>query len=282
MERREAMKKILVVALLAGVAGMAHAQDGSKEAAYGPALAVQTVETGFGNNQSELNAVYFHTDGGNLNLIFTGNLETNFNKLHILLDYTAGGSNTGAGLPYAGGMSNVTFDSGFNADIDIQINGGGSPTTWFINAWDFNVAQSGDYLGSNDGSGAALAGGGNWLGLGVGINNSNVLGIGGSAGSAANQADALAVTTGIEISIPLSFFGGSLPAGTRGMAFVNGGGNDFLSNQVLGGVPVGSGNLGGTVNFASIAGDQFFVIPTPGALALLGVGGLVATRRRRA
>jgi hypothetical protein len=277
------MKKVLLVLAVAGMAASAHAAvDGVKDAAYGTtALAVQTVDTQFGDNFSELNAAWCYSDGTNLNLLVTGNLEGNFNKLHILLDYTSGGVNTFGGVPYAGGMNGMTFDAGFNADLDIQINGDGS--TWFVNAWDFNTVQAGDYLGSNNGSGAALSGGGNWLGLGLGLNNSNTAGVGGGTG-AANTAAALAVTTGIEISIPLSFFGGSLPAGTRGMAFVNGGGNDFLSNQFLGGLAAGTANLGGpgSVNLANQAGDQFFVIPTPGAAALLGLGGLVAARRRRA
>ncbi len=275
------MKKVLGLVVVAGLAGIAHAQDGVREAAYGNALAVQTIDTQFGDNSSELNAVYCYTGGGNLNFIFTGNLETNFNKLHFFLDYTSGGVNNGGGLPYAGGVGNLSFDAGFNADLAIQINGGNNPVEWFVNAWDYNGAN-GDYLGTNNGSGAPLTGGNNYVGLGLGVNNTNTGGVGGGTG-AANSLAALAVTTGIEISIPLSYFGGSLPAGTRGLAFVTGSGNDFLSNQFLGGLPANTGNLGGgAVNLNSIGGDQFFAIPTPGAAALLGLGGLLATRRRRA
>ncbi|HEX7010851.1 MAG TPA: PEP-CTERM sorting domain-containing protein, partial [Phycisphaeraceae bacterium] len=67
----------------------------------------------------------------------------------------------------------------------------------------------------------------------------------------------------------------------------NGGGHDFLSNQVLGGLSAGTGNLGEprNVNFASQDGDQFFtvLIPEPASLVLCGIGGLLlASRCRRA
>ena len=61
---------------------------------YGSALAVQTVETGFGDNQSELNAAYAQISGGTLYLTITGQVESNFNKLNIFFDTVAGGQNT--------------------------------------------------------------------------------------------------------------------------------------------------------------------------------------------
>jgi len=68
-----------------------------------------------------------------------------------------------------------------------------------------------------------------------------------------------AVNTGIEISIPLASLGN--PAGDiRIVAFVNGGGHDLVSNQVLPGLPASStGFLGDprSLNFNSYAGNQF-------------------------
>jgi hypothetical protein len=75
----------------------------------------------------------------------------------------------------------------------------------------------------------------------------------------------------------------------------NGGGHDFWSNQFLGGVPAGTGNLGGdgagnftgegAIDFTLIGGNQYFnvVVPEPmtGALAAFAAFGLVAAARRR-
>lgn len=296
------MKNIVCVAGLALCASAALGQiDGVKEANYGAALAVQSVDTGFGNaaggnvqtaSGSELDAAYARTSGADLNMMLTGNLESNFNKLEIFIDFRAGGMNTLDGsIPGAGALTGLTFDADFSADLWISVTCGGGPFGVYVNAWELGVGSPSDYLGSNSGSGALGGGGNNWLGLALGLDNSNGAGIGGGNG-AANAAAALAVSTGVEISIPLAFFGGSVN-GAKVSAMINGGGHDYLSNQVLGGLPAGTGNLGGDgaggftgslsgVNFNQFAGNQYFVIPAPGAAALLGLGGLVALRRRRA
>ena len=61
--------------------------DGTLDDVYS-LVAVQTVETGFGNNLSEWNAAYTHYDApsGLLNVFLAGNLESNFNKLEIFID----------------------------------------------------------------------------------------------------------------------------------------------------------------------------------------------------
>jgi hypothetical protein len=107
-------------------------------------------------------------------------------------------------------------------------------------------------------------------GVTIGLNNSNVLGVTGGDASAAATA-----TTGIEIRIPLSALGN--PGGPIKISgFINGGGHDFLSNQVIGGLPVGTGNLGEprVVNFSDSTGgqlgDQFMTVTPPG-------GGCVTT-----
>ncbi len=295
------MKNIVCLAGLALCAATAMGQiDGVKEANYGTALAVQSVQTGFGNagggnaqtaNGSELDAAYCRTDGGNLNLMLTGNLESNFNKLEIFFDFRSGGQNTLDGsIPGAGQLNGLTFDNGFNADLWISVTCGGGPFGVYVNAWEIGVGSPSDYLGSNNGGGA-LGGGNNWLNLGLGLNNSNGAGVAGG-NAAANAAAALAVTTGVELSIPLAYFGGSVN-GVKVSAMINGSNHDYLSNQILGGLAGGTGNLGGDgaggftgnlagVNFNQFAGDQFFVLPSPGAAALLGLGGIVAMRRRRA
>jgi hypothetical protein len=79
----------------------------------------------------------------------------------------------------------------------------------------------------------------------------------------------------------------------------NGSGHDYWSNQFLGGLPVGTGNLGGdeaggftgegAINMQNFAGDQFFtvpVVPVPepstyaAGIAVL-LAGVIAIRHRR-
>ncbi|MBC7834928.1 MAG: hypothetical protein H7Y88_07485 [Phycisphaerales bacterium] len=96
-------------------------------------------------------------------------------------------------------------------------------------------------------------------GVVIGINNSNV---GGVTGGAADPGAAGAVSTGVEIKIPLGTIGN--PTGNlRITVFINGGGHDFLSNQVSGGL-AGAANLGEprNVDFSTIAGDQFITLST--------------------
>jgi len=68
--------------------------DGTRDAAYGSAKALQTCRTGFGNatngtqfaNGSELDGLYVCKDASNLYIFLSGNMETNFNKLEVLID----------------------------------------------------------------------------------------------------------------------------------------------------------------------------------------------------
>ncbi len=75
------------------------------------------------------------------------------------------------------------------------------------------------------------------------------------------------VVTGIEFAIPLLELGS--PAGAiRIAALVNGGGHDFVSNQVLAGAGNGTPNLGEprTLDFGTVAGTQYVEFtPTAGA-----------------
>lgn len=300
---------------LALAAGLANAQvNGQYKPAYGAPVALQTNATGFGNstsgdalfaNGSELDGIYAYTSGGNLNLLLTGNLESNYNKLSIFIDNGSGqGQNvldnsTFFGLQ--GQYNGLRFDSGFAPTHHISITGGGGQSTpsgygLFVNAGRTagvgGNAADGDYLGGNDGQNGGLLnqfGGNNFLNALVAINNSNTGGVDG--GAVNNPASVL---TGVEIQIPLSSLGVASQNGLKIAAFVNGSNWDYLSNQVLGGLPAGAGNPGGDgagnytgnvggIDFTRFAGDQFVtLVPTPGVVSVIGLAGLAAARRRRA
>ena len=292
-------KGIAIIAALAVMAGPVNAQvvlDGSIAGdGYGGPAAVQTVQTQFGDNFSELNAAYGFTSGGNLHLTLTGNLENNFNKLNIFIDSVAGGqnmidaatnpTNDGWAAQYDGFM----FDNNFAADYLIIARNGnfGGPRfdLDFNSVGNTSVVETtndifgGSFAGSNAAVGAS--------GIGVGFDNSNTAGILGGTG-AANSAAAIAVQTGLELVIPLSAIGSPAIGDTILIsAQVNGSNHDFLSNQFLGGLQQGTGNLGGPVgniNLKEFAGDQHFgitVVPEPSAACILGVAALGLLRRRR-
>ena len=287
------MKMTLCATALLAVSGAAFAGtaiDGANFGSdYGPALWSQNVGTQFGNNNdasiefangSENNALSGSISGTTLFLGVAGNLETNFNKLNIVLDYAAGGQNTLSGLANLGNLDGLTLDAGIEADAVLSFTGGNAPIEWYV---DGSLA---------DGTGGFLGGGavvGNQLSVqldGADItfsqNNSNVGGVG-NLGDPFDSDPAL-VSTGVEIAIDLGALGwdGVTPINIAG--WVNGSGNDFLSNQVIGGLPDGTGNLGSPsgVDFSAIAGNQFITIPTPGTLGLVGRAGRAAIRRRRA
>jgi MYXO-CTERM domain-containing protein len=70
-----------------------------------------------------------------------------------------------------------------------------------------------------------------------------------------------------------------LAAGTYHVAMQDSYGDGWAWGSFVGGLAIGSGS--GTVS-ASSASFSFTVVPAPGAMALLGLAGLAARRRRRA
>ena len=294
------MKQFLGLILIGLTAAPAAAQvvvDGTKDGDYGSALAVQTVQTQFGDNASEWNAGYAKIDAGGLYLMLTGNLESNFNKLEIFIDSKAGGQSVfdSAGNDNANRMDGLKFDVGFTADYHlIARRGSGKFDLDFADlgaqsaTFHENVFAGADAGAGNTGTGV------NASSIGVGYDGSNVAGVTGGT-DAADQVAAAAVTTGLELSIALSDLGyAGQPINI--MVGQNGSGHDYFSNQFLGGLAAPQGNLGGdgnggftgtaAIDFTALAGNQFFTvraIPEPTSLGLTMLAGIgaAAIRRRR-
>jgi len=273
--------------------------DGTLDAGYGAAIAVQSVQTQFGDSDgiaggSELDAAYAVIEAGNLNLLLTGNLENNFNKLNIFIDSVAGGQNVigpdtdnGGVNPtndgWAQAHNGLTFDTGFSPDYLVIARNGdfGGPRFDF----DFNsVGNDGTVEATLDVFGGTFEGNATGVGasgLSVAFDNSNIEGVAGGT-LAADATAAEAVSTGLEISIPLSALGNPSPGSSILIsAQINGSNHDFLSNQILGGLEAPQENLGGDgasgftgdlagVDLTQFAGDQFFSITVPGGVAVTG------------
>jgi hypothetical protein len=298
-------------AVVAGLGVAAHAApivNGSYEADYGAALAVQANPTGFGDsntgqvgtaNGSELDAAYGVVQGGNLHIFLAGNLESNFNKLEIFIDAKAGGSqklialgNNQGNFNNMGGdgtTTGLTFDNGFAPDHWISPTMGGANPDIFVDYGDLQ-AHTGNYAGQTlAGSNGVLTGGNGGPSFLLTVNNSNTTGV--TSSTAPN--DAATVGTGIELSISLAALGWD-GSPIHVAAFINGGNHDYASNQVLGSLPAGTGNLGGDgagnftgnlfgVDFRQFAGNQFFTVPVPEPMSvgLIGMGALALVARRR-
>lgn len=285
----------LVAALvLAGTAVQAQAPtiDGTRDASYPAALAVQTVETSFGDastasamsaNGSELDNLHARIVGPNLYLFLGGNLESNYNKLEIFFDSKSGGQNQLAGNTYyLASMNGLKFDAGFEADYALTITCG----TGALKAYsDYAPIPTGSI--STTGIGSSATSFANDLNFGlvvpgagtgqVAINDSNTGGVGGGTGPA-NTAAATTVGTGIEYQIPLTALGTTAGGGNiRITAFINGANHDYLSNQVLAGAPAGTGTFAvGNVDFTTVAGLQHVTVINNTATATRGINAVTA------
>jgi hypothetical protein len=279
-------------------------------APYTGQLATQTVNTGFGDaaggadsaNGSELDAAYGTIQGSYLAIFLAGNVQNNGNHLNIFVDGGAPGQSTLA-LPATGtmqAMNGSIFSPGFQATYAYDSNDFSG--TFYNEEYVYGGpgVLSGGYVGSvaetSTGIGAGTPNGGSfpaYANLAVNNNNASTMG---APGTATNPTAVNSTATGFEIQIPLAqigYTGGNIMV----LADINGGGDTYLSNQFLPGLPVGTQNLGstfpggtfngpgqGTFNFGSTPGEYFTVaVPEPASIGLLigaGAAMLLSGRRR--
>jgi hypothetical protein len=278
--------------------------DGSAEKGYGSAVAVQGIATSFGDHLgsspgicdgSELDVAYGVVVGdaatGHLHLVLSGNLQTNFNKINVFVDARAGAGqnslrnnnpdvdfnrlNTAMGASADGSQPGLTFDAGFDADALVMVTvGGGAPNTMFVNYSQLLTegGGSGGFAGQGNYDNLVAAhvmppraigpAGSGWQ-LSAALNNTNVAGVTGGNGEKSSGAG---VTTGLELKISLAALNWDGTSPVKVCAFVTNDGHNFASNQVLGGLPVGTGNLGvtfgGRPDFSAIDGNQFLICPS--------------------
>ncbi len=299
------LRSFVTATVVSGLAMYAHAQnlDGTVNSGfYGSALAVQTINTGFGNalggndstGGSELDAGYGAVAGGNLYLFLAGNFENNGNHLNVFIHGGAVGEsvlNTSGGS--LGAMNGSVFSPGFQATYAFDMN----DYAGTLYNEEYNLVGgsqvSGGYVGSLAETSTGIAAGsfGGSALLYLNNNNASSMGVGGAALSGATSG--ANTTTGLEMVIPLSaigYTGGNIMV----LADINGGSDGYLANQFLPGLAVGTGNVGGggpytgansaSFNFGNTPGEYFtVVVPEPSTMALFGLSGLAMLRlfRRR-
>jgi hypothetical protein len=254
---------------------------GTTSVDYGSPLAVQTINTGFGNSAgggdatgSELDAAYGNISGGNLYLFVAGDFQNNGNSLNIFIaDGRTGQSTLSTSVSPLSAMNGSVFSPGFSATMALDFND--YQGTVYANTADL-VGNTGGYQGSV-GLSSGIGSGTLNNGISLALNNTHTSTMGASGAALSGATSGANTLTGLELSIPLSLLGNA-SGNIEVMADMNGNGDNYISNQLLPGLAVGSGNLGtSTFNFGSTPG-QFFTVatPEPSSTALFAMGGLVS------
>ncbi len=176
---------------------------------YGPALAVQTVNTGFGNatgndsaGGSELDAAYGAISGGDLYLFLAGNVENNGNQLNVFISGGGAGQNTlaVANTGTLQTMNGSVFSPGFNATFALDVNNYSG--TLYSEEYS-GAGMAGGYVGALAESSTGIAAGsdGGVTSIYLNNNHASTMGAGGAALSGATSGLAT-TTTGYELAIP--------------------------------------------------------------------------------
>ena len=259
---------------------------------------------------SELDAAYGVVSNGTLYLFLAGNLDTGsgsgvpYDKLHVFImsDSGVGGANTlgtnysyscdfghinrmGIGGGFDGIINNpggagLTFDSGFNANYDIEVTAGATNlVTMYANYWQVCSFCPGYSLGSvlptNTPSNTLTDNSTLNSGIQIALNNSNTNGVWANVGgcvitNGGSTNNPLAVTTGVEMAIPLSAIG-SPQTSVSICAFIANNNCDLVYNQVLSPVANGTnyiceGNIDGPdVDSSEV---DFNSLPLPASIIL--------------
>ena len=257
---------------------------------YGSPLAIQTINTQFGNaaggndsaGGSELDAAYGMVSGGNLYLFLAGNFENNGNHLNVFLNGGAPGQSV-LSLPATGtmqAMNGSIFGGGFQATFAYDMNDFSGALYNEEYLYGGPGVLNGGYVGSVAHTSTGIYAGSYGGVASLYLNNNHASTMGPATAALSGATSGANTTTGIELVIPLSaigYTGGNIEV----LADINGGGDTYLSNQLLPGLQVGTGNMG----TATFNNPGFFTVPVPEptTLALLGLSGLatiVALRRR--
>lgn len=255
--------------------------DGSRDSEYGDPVGIQDTMTNFGDasigladycDGSEIDVVYGFIDEERLNLLIAGNLESNYNHFEVFIDYGEGGQNSirgdNPGVNYGalqrmgtdGKLPGLAFDTGFEADVYIEVNCGGDDFRFYASAAQMltDGGGTGLELGGAE-SGTVLT---NFNGMEVALDNANTAGVVGGT----DLDDGSGVETGVEISIPLERFIGYDGGDIKVCAFINASDHGYVSNQVIGGIGGGDNLMEPRlVDFSVIDGDQFVVISAGGS-----------------
>ena len=262
--------------------------DGSRAGdGYGQPFAVQAVQTGFGDNQSELNAAYARVQDDRLYMMFTGNLENVWNRMELFIDSTPGGMNevTRPGSAF----DRFTFDAGFEPDFLLESISGPGKFVFHYIEYDSDITSGTDsyldvFAGEEQGAAQTEPGPTFGYSFDLAFDNSNTAGVTGGT-EAADPIAAAAVQTGIELGIPLAAIGS--PEGPfKILAMINGAGANFLSNQFLGSMTPPQGNLGsdgagnlyqtlGLIDLNDFEGEQYFTFDPDRLVADLDGDGFV-------
>ena len=220
-----------------------HAQitvDGTREAGYGSPISVQSTTSNWGSRA--LANLSVKQEGGTLYLFIAanaGNPGGTADAVFVFIDSKSGGSNilvnnliSGGGEEYAinnfgsSATAGFTFESGFSPDFAIRVHEGG----WTA-LYPLAPGSSRTYLGQT--TTTSVSGG----------------------PVTAMRTEWAAVTSGnysthnkgIEVALSLAALGVPSGAGqtVKVVAILGNQNTDYFSNQVLGSLPTGSGDLGG-------------------------------------